>query len=237
MTVAEMLARMAVYDSELRTGTTGVHETIATRALNMAQDALEAVIASRPKMMQTYSTLTTTANVEATDWPNDLSTGVQLLRLDALWVLDANSRPLYMLDDYTIVGGHYPQAPPPLNLVIQTVSPQSGRPRGYYSGGPGAQFNWSPIPDAVYTMRWYGFASKTTLIAPSVTATSYFGYPDIVADVVIAGAVRAIRIGKDDPADVIAALQIEMRDPALKALARTNRQQAMGRAYSDVHLT
>ena len=236
MTVAELLARVAVYDAELRTGSSATHEAIATRALNMAQDALEAIIASLPKVMQNFGTSTTTANVEYTDWPNDLTTGEQLLRLDALWMLDADGNQLYMMEDYTVVGGHFPQAPPPLNLVISTVSPQQGRPRGYYSSGPGGQFSWSPEPDVVYTLRWWGFRSKTNLIAPS-TASANFAYPDILADVVAAGAVRAIRVGRDDPTEVIAALVAEMREPALRALKRTNRQQPQGRSYREVHTT
>lgn len=236
MTVAELLARVAVLDSELRTGSAATHEAIATRALNMAQDAMEAIIATVPKAMQTHSTLTTTANVEGTDRPNDLSTGEQLLRIDALWMLDANSRPLYMLDRASIVGGHYPQAPPPLNLLIETVSPSSGRPRKYDDEGPGGSLLWQPLPDAVYTLRWYGFRSKTTLIAPS-TSSANFGYPDIMADLITAGAVRCIRLGKDDPTEAHQALIGEMRPWVLKALRGYNRQGPMSRTYTQVHTT
>ena len=234
MTVAELLARMAVFDSELRTGSGAAHEAIGTRALNMAQDAMEAIIATVPKAMQTHSTLTTTANVEGTDRPNDLSTGEQLLRLDALWMLDSSSHPLYMLDKTTIVGGHYPQAPPPLNLLITTVSPATGRPRKYDDEGPGGSLLWNPIPDAVYTLRWYGFQTKTTLIAPS-TASANFAYPDIMADIIAAGAVRCIRIGKDDPTESVQALIAEMRPWVMKALRGHNRQGPSPRRYTQVH--
>ncbi|NDF01127.1 MAG: hypothetical protein EB034_23110, partial [Verrucomicrobia bacterium] len=88
----------------------GADETRCITALDMAQDAFEAILANQPDTLGTISTITTTANQEYTTWPTSL------LRLDTLWMMNTQVTPNVPAWEVRIiqdVGGQSYAAPVP----------------------------------------------------------------------------------------------------------------------------
>lgn len=223
MTIATLLSRMAILDNELAVGVAGADESRAITALDMAQDYFESVAATLTPLFGRTGTFTTTANTEETTWPSTL------LRLDALWRLNSNSKPVAKLEPIDEAGEQALGAPWPISLAVATAV--SGAPREYFTNR--TSFFWRPTPDAIYTLRWYGMASADDITARAET----FAYPDMIATPVASFATRLLKTGLGDPTEELQALAVETFTPALKALARYDRTRPTGRFYTRVHRT
>lgn len=221
MTIATILAKMQVLDNELMIASGGADETRAISALDMAQDAFEAVIAGVAELLGTVSTTTTTADTEATAWPTGL------LRIDSLWLMDTTTTPnlpKWQIDEIQDVGGHRTQ-------IFLGTDTRNGGPEQYWTNR--ANIYWSPLPDATHTVRIYGLVAKTDL----TTRTQTFGYPDEASEPMAAYATRLMKIGINDPSDDLRALAVEMYNPVIKMLQQPTRQRPQSRYYSRVHTT
>lgn len=230
MTIATILSKMQVIDNELDISNGGADETRSLAALDMAQDAFEAMLANQPDTLGTVgTTITTTANTEATIWPTSL------LRLDSLYLLNTDvtpNVPQYQIEIIQDVGGQAASWPFPwLSAIIGYVPQGYGPPRAAYANR--AQFLWAPIPDQVYSLRPYGLFAKTDISTRSQT----FEYPDLVANALASYAVRLMQIGIDDPSDTVQALGDEQFGQVLKALRRPVRQRPQSRQYEYWHTT
>lgn len=223
MLISSLLTKMQVLDNELDISAGGADETRAIAALDMAQDAWESVIASVPGLLGTVSDvlIATAANQQTTAWPSSL------LRLDDLYLLDANSRQRWQVQIIQDVGGQAPTALP----YTSSATLSTGAPRAVFTNR--ANFYWSPIPDAVHVLRAYGLFSKADITARGET----FAYPDLLSLPMAAYAVRLMEMGIDDPSEELKALAEETFNPAIKALSRPTRQRPESRVYSQVHTT
>lgn len=153
-------------------------------ALNVAQDFFESLVARRQGVLgvDTTTTVTTTASTETTAFP----TGY--LRIDALQLLDSNSRPKRDLTPIKQTGGHAFSAGWPSSLISISTS---GEPEGYFTNG--RLIYWSPLPNGTHTVRVYGFPA-----ASDITAAGTFAYPDVVAFPLAVFAAKIIASGLDD---------------------------------------
>lgn len=223
MTIADVLTKMGVLDNELDTSVGGADETRALAALDMAQDAFEAVIAGVPEILGTVSTLSTTANQENTTWP------AALMRVDALWLVNAQTGlPAWELQEIQDVGGQSAGSPLwPTTLV----SANPGQPWGYFTNR--ANFYWAPVPDTVYTVRVYGYYEKTAITSRSLT----FELPNQVASPMASFAVRMMSIGVGDSEEDTRRLANELYTPVIKMLQSPSVQRPQSRVYSRMHTT
>lgn len=219
MTGQDILDYMEVMDQELQLQPSEEDVVNALRALNIAQDMFELVAAQYKRFLggQT-TTVTTAASTETTAFPTGW------LRIDRLQFIDPDtSLPLYDLEDAEEVGGHVYQGSWPVYLtrVITT-----GRPSFYWTNG--RNIYWSPLPDDTHTVRVYGFAQAT-----NITAAGTFAYPDQVAPGIASYAVRVMRSGKDDPADMD--LAKETFDPVIATLRSFNKSGFGRPSYRHYH--
>lgn len=229
MLISDVMSRMQVFDNELDVSVGGADESRCITALDMAQDAWEAVLATEPDTLGTISTITTTAQQEYTTWPSTL------MRLDTLWMMNAQVSPAVPQWEIRIiqdVGGQAWQYPWPwLSGILGYV------PQGY--GAPVAAYTnrqylfWAPIPDQVYQLRAYGLSSQTSITSRSQT----FAYPDQVSNPMAAYAVRMMQLGIDDPTEEIRQFASELYSPVIKMLRQPTRQRPQSRQYSRVHTT
>lgn len=217
-----LLDTMELLNQELQLQSGENDVTRGLVALNRAQDFFEARAAIYPDILGgSTGTVVTASSTETTAFP----TGV--LRVDGLQVLDSNSRPIYNLDPIEETGGHVWNRYWPLS-AFSTVS--AGRPRAYWDDG--TNIYWDPLPDAVYTIRWYGFKVKD-----DITAGGTFNYPDVVILPIASFAVRLIKTGIDDmPADV-GRLAQEVFDPVLDTMSMHKRERPKGFVYRYTHDT
>lgn len=221
MTLADVLGRMELLDNELETGAGEDDETRAILALDCAQDYFESIAASYPRILQQHSTLTTTALAETTTFPTDL------LRLDDLWLLDSNGEMISQLNQIFEVGGHVRTGPWP----FRAMSSAPGAPSEYYANE--GTIYWSPKPDAVHTLRYFGLIAKTSL----TTRAQTFQYRDQYALPFATFAVRVLSLGIGDDTDGLDALAEELFTPALRQSRRVLRTRASGRVYTQRHTT
>ncbi len=221
MTGQDLLNRMELVNAELQLQSGEENVTKGLLALNVAQDYFESLAAARPNMFSgTVATVTTAANTESTTFPSTL------LRIDRLQLINATtSRPESELRRITRTGGHAVTTFWPLNIVATTGS---GKPRAYWTNG--TSIYWQPLPDAVYTVRYYGMTSRSDL-----TAAGAFAYPDIVAMPMAVFATKLYKLGLDDDPSTLSALAEETFNPVLRALERFNRDGALGYEYTRIH--
>lgn len=218
-----VLDRMKVLAPELQTQAGGIDVATALTAINMAQSYMESVFALHPDILgDVTGTVTTTNNTESTAWPTGL------LRLDRLQYLDAvTNKPSWDLLDIRRTGGHAATWPWPTNLVTSTGT---GAPRAYWTNG--TNIYWNPLPDATYSVRWYGFQ-----VAAAVTAAGFLAYPDICMTPLANMAARLIRLGLDDNVSGYQALAEEVFQPVVTALSSFQRERAPGMNYTYRHDT
>lgn len=224
MTGQTLLDTMELLDQELQLQSGEADVTRGLLALNIAQDHLEAVIATeRDVLGDTIGTVTTVANTETTAFP------AGLLRLDKLQFIDpATSRPRYDLDPIDETGGHVYSRAWPLNLTLPTASP--GEPTAYWTNG--RNIYWDPLPDGVHTIRWYGFQA-----ASDITAAGTFAYPDIARLPVASFAAKLMKIGVGDPVQDLDMLAREIFGPVIRSMSDFKRDGASGLVYTRVHTT
>lgn len=222
-TVADLLAIMEMLDNELETGAGESDESIAITALSQAQHYFELVAASYPRILQDTVNVATAASTEKTTWQSSLR------RLDALWYLDANGVPVRKLKRITEMGGHVPSLPWPLQVSMAT--PGSGAPFGYY--GNMKDFYWLPLPDAVYTLRIYGFIKKASFTARA----NNFLYADEVMHPIAQFANKLLSIGVGDDTIEYDKLSAQLFRPLLRSYRKFDRSEPQGRFYTEAHTT
>ncbi len=217
-----LLNMMEVFHPELQNQPGEESVARSLLALNMAQDFLESLLAQLPGVLGSAAGVVQTApGVETTAFP------AGVLRIDKLQRLDpVNQRPVGDLEPILEAGGHLPGAPWPLGLVAGA----EGAPAAYWTNG--TLIYWSPVPDAIYPVRWYGFQTQADL-----TAAGTFGYPDVCLAPVAAMAARILRVGLDDPESDLKAIAGDLFEPVLMTLGRFRRERARGFNYRYVHNT
>jgi hypothetical protein len=174
----------------------------------------------RPQILgSSTGTVATAASTETTAFPTGL------LRIDRLQLLDASSRVVRDIAPLQRVGGHRMSQFWPLNI---TSSSTSGSPRFYKAFG--ATLYWTPLPDAIHTVRWYGFQRASDL-----TAGGTFAYDDGVALPMASFAAQLMKTGVDDQTNDLQALAMGTFSTILDTLSLVNRDQAPGLAYTQVH--
>lgn len=221
MTGQTLLDTMELLDPELQLQVGEVDVTKGLLALNIAQDHLESLLAEIPNVLgSTVGTVNTVSNTETVAFPSTL------LRLDGLQFLDpSTSKPLYNLQPLYNTGGHAAPTYWPVDSSVTT-----GRPRAYWTNGTNIYF--TPYPDAVYTLRWYGFAP-----AADITASGTFAYKDIARLPIATFATKVISLGLDDPQEDLMELAKETFNPVLKVYERFRREAGRGYQYKYVHNT
>lgn len=216
-----ILDRMEVLAPELQLQAGEANVAKGLVAVNMAQDYLESVFASYPGIWGgTTGTVVTVASTETTAFP----TGV--LRLDLVQLLDDSGKVVRDLDPIYVTGGHARGS----EWLQSTASSITGTPLGYWTNG--LFLYWAPTPDAVYTLRWYGFQAGTDL-----TASGTVVYPDICLTPLATMAVRLIKTGLDDPIQQYQALATELFTPVVEALSHFQRERAPSVEYRYRHDT
>lgn len=223
-TVADLLTAMSVLDNELDAVVGGVDETRAINALILAQHQFEILAAQYPKVFQTSAqTLAVAASTETTAFPS------ALLRLDALWLLDAaTQRPVTKLKRITDIGAHVPALPWPLSLSLATGT---GSPAAYYANT--ADFYWLPLPAGADTIRVYGMIAA----AEFVSRDSLFTYPPQTRLPIAAFASKLLSIGVGDAKADLDGLAEETFRPLLKTQKKFDRSEPLSRDYTYAHST
>lgn len=229
MTIADILDRMEIFDNELSTGSAEADETRSITAINIVQDWFEALAAGQSEMLQGYSTLTTTANTEVSNWPTGL------LRLDSLWYVDTDNTPnlpQWQLEPMYETGGHRPSLSWPETV---TLSLTTGKPRRYYATGPhtAGRIFWEPVPDAVHTIRYYGLRAATDYTLRADT----FAYPDGVSPFIAQEAAKLLRLGLDETVSDLQRQAAVSLSAALDLCRRWWNDEAGARHYADAHDT
>lgn len=211
---------MELVNAELQLQAGEADVTKGLLALNVAQDLFETLVAQEPNVLGSgVGTVTTTSNVEYTAFPTGL------LRLDALDYLDpTSSLPVWGLRHIHQVGGHSYTLP--TLLVSATVT--GSNPWGYWTNG--TRIYWSPIPNATYTIRWYGFQA-----AADITASGTFAYPDAVSFPLSVLAARLMKLGVDDTTDDLAGMATEVVGNVIKTLGNFVRDGAAPLRYTRNH--
>jgi len=221
MTGQSLLDRMELLNAELQLQAGEENVTKGLLALNVAQDYFESLAALRGKVLgSSTGTVATASSTESTAFP------AGLLRIDRLQVLDATTqRPIRELRPLRRAGGHAGSSYWPLYLFATNTA---GMPWAYEATG-GAIW-WNPLPDTVYTVRWYGFSA-----ASDITASGTFAYPDVVALPIASFATRLYKSGLDDDARDLDALAQSTFGTVLDTLSLFNRDGAVGLEYTQVH--
>lgn len=203
-----LLDWMEIFFPELQLQTGESDVTRGLLALNASQDMLETHIAQYADHMfgGTVGSLATTASQEYTTYPTGL------LRVDQIDMLGDDSLPAYTLEP--LDPGGDTSARWYWNLVNSSAG--SGKPAGWWTNGN--RIYWDPIPNATYSLRYYGFVA-----ASDITAGGTFAYPDYAILPVATLATKFIRIGVDDSTEQLQALATETFNPVLDVMSSFNR--------------
>lgn len=230
MTGADLLTELFVLDNELRITSGGADETRCLAALNMSQKMFAVVAAAEPRVLQIHQEITTTANQDYSAWPTGLA------RIDGMFLLDTTQTPnrqVWEIDVVYETGGQNPTlAWPPINLLSAGSGNTPGAPKVCYAEMD-SKLNWGPVPDAVRTVRIYGYWVPTTLATRATT----FGLPDRTSLAIVSFASRILSMGLDDPSEELEALAKEAFTPTIRGLRRFTRSKPAPRKYSRVHFT
>lgn len=221
-TVADILEVIKLLNNELRTRSGEPDETRAILALTQGQHYMEALAATLGRALQTTTTITTTAATESTSW------ATSLLRLDAIWYLDANSNPVRKLERIEDVGGHVPALPWPFQV---SLAASTGAPFAYY--GNMDEFYWLPLPDGTYTLRIYGLIEQSRWSA----RTENVNYPYRAHLPLATFANTLLRVGVDDAVVDMEKLAAQTFTPMLRQLVAFDRTGPRGREFSRSHDT
>lgn len=220
--VSDLLDTMAILNNELELEVAGADEGRAIIALTLAQHQFETQAALYPRALQSTITVTTAANVETSAW------STSLLRLDAIWLLDANGVPINKLEKIQQIGGHVPTLPWPLDLALATGT---GNPSGYYASSQ--NFYWLPLPSGVASLRVYGLIEQ----AEFGTRNDAFNYTKRCKLAIASFAVRLLAGGIGDDATDFDTLAARTFGPLIRSLKKLDRSSPLVRRYDRVHLT
>ena len=218
-----LLNMMETLDLELQLQSGEADVVRGLTALNAAQDYFEVLAAQEKDFLGgSIGTVVTAASTESTTFPSTL------LRVDRLQYIDpGDSLPAWDLIPIKRTGGHSWNLYWPINL---TSTATSGRPKAYWTNG--RNIYWDPLPDAVHTVRWYGFIHQT-----DITAAGTFLYDDALILPAATFAVKVLRTGVDDPTTDYDNLANALFPPIISALGGFNRDGADGYAYRHGHET
>lgn len=220
-----LLDRMELLDQELQLQTGEADVVRGLLSLNVAQDYLETMLSKHPNAKGgTAGTVTTTAATETTAYPTGL------LRVDRLQYIDTVSTPnlpVYDLTPRKRVGSHRFSRYWPWSLVAPSGT---GAPRSYYTNA--RLIYWDPLPDATYTVRWYGLQQAT-----DITAVGTFLYDDTAMLPLAALAVAILSRGVGDDAQDITSLASSILGPVVEELAGHDRDGGAQFEYSRIHTT
>jgi hypothetical protein len=215
-----LLDRMELLNQELQLQPGEADVTRGLLALNVAQDYFESLAAARGKILGgATGTVSTAASTESTAFPSGC------LRIDALQMLNSQSRPDYPLKPIRKAGGHANNGTWPWNILMATGS---GKPVSYYTNG--TSIYWSPLPDSIYTVRWYGAEAAT-----DITASGTFLYKDIVMLPLASFAVRLFKSGLDDSVNDLDSLAQTTFKATLDAMEMFQRDGAAEFQYTQTH--
>lgn len=192
--------------------------------LNAAQDIFESLAAQHPQVLGgQVGNITTTQNQEYVTYPTGL------LRLDGLDMLDSVSLlPTFAMEPRRARGGH--RFGSPFWWTYVSTNTATAVPAIYWTNGTRIYFD--PVPDATYTLRYYGFVA-----AADITALGTFAYQDIVALPLASLATKIIRMGLDDPTQDITAVAKDTLNATLDTLSGFNRDGAHELIYRYKHDT
>jgi hypothetical protein len=223
MTGQDLLDAMEIVNPELQlqAGESGV--TKALVALNIAQDHLEALLASIPGCMGSQTVNATTVNgTETVAFP------ATLLRLDGIQFIDpTTNKPAWDLSPLYNTGGHIQLSNYPFNI---TATNSNGKPQAFWTNG--TYIYLSPTPDAAYTLRCYGFVS-----ASDITAGGTFAYKDIARTPMAIFANRLITVGWNDEQGDLTAFAREVFGPVLRVYDAFRNESGKGFRYRYTHDT
>lgn len=169
---SDLLSHMEDIDDLLSnadvSGTSGVPQTRAVRALNRAQDLLESFIAMEPDLLASVDdTVSQTVGQEYSSTPS------RTLRIDSLWFLDASdSLPRYEIQPVRNPGGHRMQRPIP---IFDVSADATGRPEGYWWARGSDRVYWDRQPDTTNSIRFIGFFGAADM---TISPDSTFAYDD-----------------------------------------------------------
>lgn len=222
MTGQSLLDRMELVNQELQLQAGEVDVTRGLLALNVAQDLFESLVATEAEILgSAVSTVVTVALQEYTTFPSGV------IRIDGLDYIDPTTlRPAWPLKNLKETGAHAYYG---FDNSIYAVN-GSDAPQSYWTNG--TRIYWSPLPQAVHTVRYYGFA-----VAVDLTASGTFTYPDIIAFPIAILAAKLMKIGIEDPVQDYTQLATDVVSPAIKALSMYNRDGAKPLTYSTLHET
>jgi hypothetical protein len=214
-----ILTLMEVLNNELQLQPSEPDVVRGLAALNAAQDYFESLVSSQVELLgDTSGTITTTANVEYTAYPTGL------LRLDKLqFISPTTSRPAWDLSPLFVSGGHAFA-----NSTFTGSVDAPGQPTRYFTDG--SRIYWTPLPDATYTVRWYGFQ-----VASDITAAGTFTYPDAVMLPLASFAVRLMKEGVGDAGGSITEIADRTFAPVIKTLGSFRRDGARPFQYTQLH--
>lgn len=222
-TAADLLKIMPVFNNALRVENGDPDEARAIIALTAAQHYFETVAATYQRVLGTQITVSTVVDTETTGYPTTL------LRLDAIWLVDATTgRPIRRLKRIEEVGGQAPSLPWPLQL---TAASGQGSPEAYFADM--SNFYWLPVPDMMQTLRIYGLIEH----AEFETRNSPYSYPLRVKSAIAAFAVKILRTSLDDDTATIDSLAATFFGPLMRSLKQFDRSEPHGRFYGEVHDT
>lgn len=232
MTIQTLFDRASLYDNQLDLIAGGDDVARGLVAVNLVQDWWEMAASEYANLCQTYSTFTTVADQEYTEWPT------ALLRLDVdddgygFFLLDANGVQIRAIEPIDKVGGHRP-AFPLANWPIDQITgnPQFGAPWEFYASGQGNRIMWAPTPDAVYTIRAYGLWAKADYTAAADT----FLYPDSVALALAPFVAALFKIGLERGADKVQGQAEAAFRRVAKTMSRQVHRGGQSRTYSQFH--
>lgn len=218
-TVADLLGDMQVLNNELRTGAGEVDEVRAVRALSMAQHFFEAHAATRGRVLGSTINVAQSAQTETTPWPSSL------LRLDAVWLLDANGRAIRSLDNIDHIGEHVPSLPWEITLSDSAIGVAGGYVADMES------FWWFPLPSGATSIRLYGLIEQPEF----ATRNSTFGRPLRCKLPLASLAVKLMRMSVDDDTTTVDSWVAATLAPLWKGLQGFDRTGAHARVYTQVH--
>lgn len=211
MTGQNLLDMMELVNQELQLQSGEADVVRGLIALNVAQDYFESIAATRPGFKgDTAGAVTASAAIETTAFPTSV------LRIDKLQMQDDSGAIMYDLDEIpdNYTGGHRASRSWPYHLFASTLT---GRPIAYWTQG--TNIYWDPLPDATYTVRWYGFQT-----ASNITAGGTFAYPDVVAFPIASFATQLMNIGVGDDPGAHQALAMQTFAPVIQTLSNPTRQ-------------
>lgn len=225
MTIQTLFNRMALFDNQFDLIVGGDDVARGLIAVNLVQDWFELACMPIAELFQTDQTFTTTAAQEHTTWP------ANLMRIDSLYLLDANSKQVRELEPFDITGAYYPGFPWPIDTLTGLTA--NGAPWEYEGQQQGGKIRWSPTPDQVYTIRGYGLWA----VADYAAAADTLLYPDSVALTFGPHAAQILRTGLDRDLSAVQGAAMVAFDRIAAAYGKTIHTGPESRVYTEIHET